>query len=505
MSIPAFNRCNQRLRLTVAFMVALAVFTFAAGPTLGGTPLISIERTHGTLQGMYEYVSVSYDPNASGQLIAGFDVLMHYDASALSFISATPGSLLTNCGWQYFTYRFGAAGNCPGSTPSGLLRVIALADDPLEPGAQSCFIGDSGPGELAVLKFYVTNDVNYQCQTLPIRFYWCDCGDNALSSVGGDSLLVADTVFWGLDPGEYYPTPAELNSPYGLPDYCLGDSIGSRVPVRAANFREGWVEIVCPDSIDYRGDINLNGVAYEVADRLVFADYFLNGLDVFDPNPAIRAAQIVASDVNADSIPLTFRDIVYMHRVVIGDALPIYRRAPLDTLAATVTQNSYLNIVAVDFTGNLAGAYMEFAGEITPSFNVPAWCPDYCFVHDSGKTRILMMPDEEPQSYPNGIWFTYTGTGNLIHVATTDWFDNEISVTIDHQDTPAICGDSNGDAHLNITDAVYLVRYIFSGGPSPLDLGAGDVNCDGLTSIADIVYVVAYIFSAGPAPCTNCL
>ncbi|MFH2057238.1 MAG: dockerin type I repeat-containing protein, partial [bacterium] len=62
-------------------------------------------------------------------------------------------------------------------------------------------------------------------------------------------------------------------------------------------------------------------------------------------------------------------------------------------------------------------------------------------------------------------------------------------------------GDCNGDCLVNITDAVYLIQYIFSGGGEPLPYRAGDVNCDGVVNITDAVYIIQYIFSYGPEPC----
>ncbi len=62
-------------------------------------------------------------------------------------------------------------------------------------------------------------------------------------------------------------------------------------------------------------------------------------------------------------------------------------------------------------------------------------------------------------------------------------------------------GDANGSGSVNISDAVYLIAYIFSGGPAPVPLLSGDANCGGSVNISDAVYIIAYIFSGGPAPC----
>lgn len=67
-----------------------------------------------------------------------------------------------------------------------------------------------------------------------------------------------------------------------------------------------------------------------------------------------------------------------------------------------------------------------------------------------------------------------------------------------------VCGDANGDAAVDISDAVYLIAYIFSGGGAPDPLLAGDANCDSAVDISDVVYLIAYIFSGGQAPCAGC-
>jgi hypothetical protein len=64
-------------------------------------------------------------------------------------------------------------------------------------------------------------------------------------------------------------------------------------------------------------------------------------------------------------------------------------------------------------------------------------------------------------------------------------------------------GDANGDGVVNIGDAVYLVNFIFKGGPppAPYALCSGDANCDCQVNIADAVYLINFIFKGGPPPC----
>jgi len=69
--------------------------------------------------------------------------------------------------------------------------------------------------------------------------------------------------------------------------------------------------------------------------------------------------------------------------------------------------------------------------------------------------------------------------------------------------TPAhalIPGDVNNDSNVNLADIIYLVNYIFKGGPSPVLQFAGDVNANCLTNLSDLIYLVNYVFKSGPDP-----
>lgn len=67
-----------------------------------------------------------------------------------------------------------------------------------------------------------------------------------------------------------------------------------------------------------------------------------------------------------------------------------------------------------------------------------------------------------------------------------------------------LAGDADGNDLVNITDAVFLISYIFSGGVAPSPLNIGDADCNGLVNITDAVYLISYIFNDGPAPCKEC-
>lgn len=61
-------------------------------------------------------------------------------------------------------------------------------------------------------------------------------------------------------------------------------------------------------------------------------------------------------------------------------------------------------------------------------------------------------------------------------------------------------GDADGNGIVNISDGVFLIAYIFSGGPPPDPFESGDCDCNTLVNISDVVYLIAYVFGGGPPP-----
>jgi subtilisin family serine protease len=63
-----------------------------------------------------------------------------------------------------------------------------------------------------------------------------------------------------------------------------------------------------------------------------------------------------------------------------------------------------------------------------------------------------------------------------------------------------LCGDADGDESINMLDVLYLIAYLYKGGPVPGSLDAADVNNDGSVDMLDILYLIAYLYKSGPAP-----
>ena len=285
--------------------------------------VVQIEQTEPALQGQFETVEIMF--NGSTHELGGFDLLLTYDPSALSVGSAYPGSMFVNSDWEYFSYRQGPFGNCTDACPSGMIRIVAIAD--VNNGAYhpTGFFDDNAVGDIANIDFLVTNDRTMECQFTKIDFFWLDCGDNSFSSRLGDTLWINRDIYDQLGGNirdDYYGFPGY----YGAHADCeIGMGGDKPIPLRCVDYINGGLDIICADEIDDRGDINLNGIAYEIADAVLLSNYFVYGLAALEPNVE---AKIAASDVNADGLSLSVADLVYMILVITGDVSPIPKLDP---------------------------------------------------------------------------------------------------------------------------------------------------------------------------------
>jgi hypothetical protein len=162
-----------------------------------------------------------------------------------------------------------------------------------------------------------------------------------------------------------------------------------------------------------------------------------------------------------------------------------------------------------------------------------------CTVGIENRTGLIGLPVVVNASYlkdelaiqfkhPDDTWLSATPMGGVINPGSKDtvdvWFDATDCIDATYaglltlvSNAPAnptinipiamtvgvMRGDADNSGMINISDAVYIIAYIFAGGQSPDPIEAGDANCDGICNISDSVYLIAYIFSGGAAPCTK--
>jgi hypothetical protein len=79
-----------------------------------------------------------------------------------------------------------------------------------------------------------------------------------------------------------------------------------------------------------------------------------------------------------------------------------------------------------------------------------------------------------------------------------------VFIYVHREGSQSLCGDVDASDNVDIDDVVFLVSYIFSGGPAPDPIEVGNVNCLEAVDIDDVVYLIEYIFAGGPEPCAAC-
>jgi hypothetical protein len=303
--------------------------------------------------------------------IGGFELLISFDASVTAFSIALIDETAI-AGWEYFNYRLNS-GACAPICPSGLVRMVGLAE--INNGANHPPPETLTPnGVLIHLYFLVTNDQNVGGQFLPINFVTYECADNVVSDPSGNDLYVDSKIFnseniviWDEDNNVTYPESIRQRG-LGTPDSCIVGN-GKGLPKRCVEFINGGICVIHPDSIDDRGDINLNGVSYEVADAVVFTNYFIYGLSAFTVN---IFGQIAATDVNADGITLSVADLVLLIRIIIGDVPPIPKINPheIDLILANSFENDAMTVTG-ESTNGIGGAYLVYQLDQSSSFGTP--------------------------------------------------------------------------------------------------------------------------------------
>ncbi len=133
---------------------------------------------------------------------------------------------------------------------------------------------------------------------------------------------------------------------------------------------------------------------------------------------------------------------------------------------------------------------------------------DNCDTHEWSLTLLSGTPPTFPVSIdPASGVLIVDATGVTAEeifdyqVVSTDAHSGEGTETFQLRVTDGAPGDADGSGSVSVSDAVFLIAYIFSGGPQPISEYGADPDCSGGTSVSDAVYLINYIFSGGLAPC----
>lgn len=156
-----------------------------------------------------------------------------------------------------------------------------------------------------------------------------------------------------------------------------------------------------------------------------------------------------------------------------------------DTVTALTRHTLQLNVSASDPNPDSVAIVLDAFWYEPDSLRSPTNPPSY----SGGNPGIFNWTPAEAET---GIWissFSATDTcGGL------DRDNITILVEVPYW------GDCNKDGWINSADVVYLINYLFTGGPAPDPLEVGDVTCDEVINSADIIYLINYLFKNGPPP-----
>ena len=275
-----------------------------------------------------------------------------------------------------------------------------IINGPLEPGQ----------GELLKLRFLVARDANLQDLLLPVKFefdYDFDLKAPSFSDPTGNILYVAQD--W----------PGETSDP-------------NQQILKMIQFTDGGVK-VCSDAYCWAGDINLNEYPYEIADAVLYANYFLYGLDVFTFDPDI---QILATDVNQDGLVLSMSDFVFLIRIILEDISPkhdLHKPAPSTDLANVnvITQGDAVKVTSFSNTTVGAGLYVfRHTGEVK---NLTMQTDMSLKYHDSGGELRVLVYSFDGKAIPAGVTelFSFEAQNvELVQVEAVDFYGSPLKSTI---------------------------------------------------------------------------
>ena len=346
----------------------------------------------------------------------------------------------------------------------------------------------------------------------------------------GTSNPVLDTVLTGglMDeyPPAFYPPSlvdyfsVKAVNPYGPPTdplYFLAMNFGQAgiIPPKNGLFCKMFYKVSGPGTLTFRTAVHSSG------GPVLMNDYYGSSVPINWP-PEGEVGSFEVTEVNAYSlVPVNLKVLPGggVVQVNINIATIDYIKGFVVPLFAEGTSNPVIDTL---LTGGLSD-----------------WCPPAFFppsLIDCYYTWVTIVNPYGPPTDPllfnailsgtgltpgsNGLYcrmfYKVTGPGTLIFRTAVHSTAGQIGMwRVDNSEllinwpTEGIVGsfevfeyrgDVNNDNRLNISDAVYIVNYLFKGGPSPNPLETGDINCDGEVTVSDVIYLINYLFKGGPPP-----
>ena len=184
--------------------------------------------------------------------VSGMELLIEYDPSVFTFLYLTKEGTRAS-DWEYHVYRQRTWGLFQ------LIKIVGICDLPNQRSTLPLFPGN---GPIAYLNFKMTSNTLFAGLLIPLEFYYFDFTDNTLSNY-----------------------------------------LGEFVPRDKINFNNGGVLLKSGNTL--LGDINQNGIPFEVGDAVRLALFLTYG-------KSFNQQQFLNSDVNQDGYWATTADLTYL-------------------------------------------------------------------------------------------------------------------------------------------------------------------------------------------------
>jgi hypothetical protein len=140
------------------------------------------------------------------------------------------------------------------------------------------------------------------------------------------------------------------------------------------------------------------------------------------------------------------------------------------------------------------------------SWTGAAWAIAYEDIMNYSGGHLIEVVHDVMGGESTRVQYAYDASGNvtlfLYQQFAITWVN--VSQTVYVYLEATLSGDVDNSGDVNVSDAVYLVCYIFAGCSAPDPMTQGDVDCSGDINISDVVYLVSYIFAGGPKPGATC-
>ncbi|MEW6050862.1 MAG: cohesin domain-containing protein [Candidatus Zixiibacteriota bacterium] len=280
--------------------------------------------------------------------VSAFNLLISYDPAVLTFMTATK----TGTRVEYFE-SYTVTNNDGGF--AGRLRIIG--------SAAAVGVGTPlgvGTGSVTTISFRAANSIDYAGMGIPVRFVFFD-------------------------------TPV-------YNDNTMKDSVGVKIPQTGIAYTNGLVMINSIGVVRI-GDINLNGIPFEIADAVNFTNHFMNPTAYpFD------ALQFANSDVNGDGYVATVADLVRLINVIVQglEALKPVETSPLEARVCC-SAGADACVLSYDASFAVGAIYLEYQGSADLVSQFPAISNMTTEVRQDGSVTRVLIYSLEGHAMPAGM------------------------------------------------------------------------------------------------------